>query len=237
MGISVQSVFHLLAAMAAMAITALVYFWRIRGSPIDPSSKVTGAYLAALVAGAAIGGYAFGTANLWLSGEREVGRSILGALAGAIVAVELYKAVAGVRGSTGLLFVAAFATSVTIGRIGCLLAGLDDQTCGVPTGAGWGWDFGDHVLRHPVQLYKSLAMAGFLAYALLSFARRDAFFLRNGFYLTVGFYAGQRFVWEFLKPYGTLIGPLNIFHLLCLALVVYAAVMIGRGAARDLATA
>jgi phosphatidylglycerol---prolipoprotein diacylglyceryl transferase len=234
---SIHRVFDFLAALSAMAASALVYVLRIRGSGIDPSNKVTGVYLAALVAGATIGGYGFGTANLWLSGLHVVGRSILGALAGAIAAVELYKAIAGVRGSTGVLFVAAFATTVTVGRIGCLLSGLDDQTYGVPTGAAWGWDFGDHVPRHPVPLYESLAMAGFLAYALVSFGRRELFFLRNGFYLLVAFYAGQRFLWEFLKPYGTVVGPFNIFHLLCLALLVYGAVMIARGAARDLATA
>ena len=45
-----------------------------------------------------------------------------------------------------------------------------------------------------------------------------------GFYLFVGVYAVQRFGWEFLKPYGTVIGPLNLFHFLSLALVVYALV-------------
>ena len=45
-------------------------------------------------------------------------------------------------------------------------------------------------------------MAAFLAYALAALARREPFFMRNGFYLLVVFYAAQRFVWEFLKPYG-----------------------------------
>jgi hypothetical protein len=46
--------------------------------------------------------------------------------------------------------------------------------------------------------------------------------LRTGFYLFVGVYAGQRFVWEFLKPYGTLVGPFNLFHLISITLVAYA---------------
>ena len=32
---------------------------------------------------------------------------------------------------------------------------------------------------------------------------------RNGFYLTVGWYALQRFVWEFFKPYATVLGPVQ----------------------------
>jgi prolipoprotein diacylglyceryltransferase len=233
MGVSVHSVFDLLAALTSMAATAGVYAWRIRGAPMDPASKLSGGYLAALVVGAALGGYAFGAANLWLSGVHEAGRSILGALVGAIAAVELYKASAGVRGSTGVVFVAGFATSVAVGRLGCLFSGLEDETYGIPTGGAWGWDFGDHVPRHPVALYESLAMAGFLAYALAAFARRDPYFLKNGFYLVVSYYALQRFLWEFLKPYATLVGPLNLFHLLCLALLAYAALMIAKGSAHE----
>ncbi len=60
-------------------------------------------------------------------------------------------------------------------------------------------------------------------------AARDPFWLKNGFYLTVGWYGLQRFAWEFLKPYATLAGPFNLFHLVCLGLVLYAAAMIRSG--------
>ncbi len=222
----IHQIFDILAALSAMAMTAFLYRWRIAGTSRDPHDALSPVYLAALVAGAVVGAYGFGTANLWLTGVHEIGRSILGALAGAIFAVEAYKRIAGIRGSTGLVFVAGFATSIAVGRIGCLLAGMDDQTFGIPTGANWGWDFGDGIPRHPVQLYESLSMAAFLAGALVAFAVREPFFMRNGFYLLVGFYAAQRFVWEFLKPYGTVVGPLNVFHLLCLAVVAYAVAMI-----------
>ena len=83
-------------------------------------------------------------------------------------------------------------------------------------------------MRHPVQLYESAAMAGFLAAYFVALARRNEFWARQGFYLAVGFYGAQRFFWEFLKPYGTVLGPLTVFHLLSIALVAYAAVMIRR---------
>ena len=51
----------------------------------------------------------------------------------------------------------------------------------------------------------------------------------QGFYILVLVYAAQRFLWEFLKPYGTIAGPLNIFHLTCLGLIVYALVMMTKG--------
>ena len=51
---------------------------------------------------------------------------------------------------------------------------------------------------------------------------------RTGFYAFVAVYAVQRFAWEFWKPYATIIGPLNLFHLLSLALVAYALVFARR---------
>ena len=225
---SVHTVFDLLAAMAAMAMTFAVYRWRLH----DAAAKIESAglgYALALVAGAVIGGYGAGTLNLWLTGVPEIGRSIVGALAGAIAAVELYKRAQGLSGSTGLIFVPAFATSVTVGRWGCFLAGLPDQTYGTATTLPWGHDFGDGLSRHPVQLYESFSMAAFLGLTLWLIGRRDPVFMKYGFYVLVGFYALQRFLWEFLKPYGTVAGPFNLFHLICAALVIYSgAMMMGR---------
>ena len=127
---------------------------------------------------------------------------------------------------TGARFALPFAVGVAVGRIGCFLSGLDDFTHGTPTTLPWGHDFGDGILRHPVQLYESAAMAAFAAFYVWRVLRDDRFVIDNGFYLAVGFYGAQRFVWEFLKPYGTLIGPFTLFHLLSAAVVAYAVVMI-----------
>lgn len=224
----VHLVFDLLAATLAGLLTWGVILWRGPDLPRNPIGAGGEAYVSALAAGVVLGSYALGTANLWLSGVPMLGRSILGALAGGILAVEVYKAQRGQRGSTGLIFVPAFCTLVAVGRIGCALSGLDDQTYGIPTSLPWGHDFGDGILRHPVALYESLTMAGFLVFALAALARRSPFFLANGFYLMVGFYAAQRFAWEFLKPYAPVLGPFNLFHLTCLALFAYAAVMLAR---------
>lgn len=212
--------FDVLAAACSFLLTAAVYRWRLAAAG-DRITRAGPGYAAALIAGAAAGAYLAGTANLWLSGMPGIGRSIVGALAGAIAAVEAYKWRTGIAGSTGLLFVPAFAVSVVVGRIGCLLSGLDDYTYGTPTALPWGVDFGDGIPRHPVQLYESLAMAAFLIAALAALQRRSPFFLANGFYLLVAWYALQRFAWEFLKPYGAVAGPFNIFHLITAGLFVY----------------
>lgn len=222
-----HTVFDLLAAIASAAVTAVCYRWRLGDAGTRIESIGLG-YALALVFGAIAGGYGAGTFNLWLSGIPGFGRSIVGALAGAIAAIEVFKWRKGIRGSTGLIFVPAFATSVVIGRWGCYLSGLEDNTYGTATSLPWGHDFGDGILRHPVQLYESFAMLSFLVVALILLARRQEFFMRNGFYLMVLFYAGQRFLWEFFKPYGSLAGPFTLFHFICAGLCCYSLWMMGR---------
>lgn len=221
---TIHLVFDLAATFCALAVTVVVYRWRLEGS-MQRIEQAGIPYAVALVAGAAVGGYAAGTLNLWLSGTPAIARSVVGALAGSILAIEVFKARKGIRGSTGLIFVAGLATSIAVGRWGCYFSGLDDHTYGTPTGLPWGHDFGDGVMRHPVQLYESFAMAGFLVYTLIMLARRNPYFMRNGFYLLILFYASQRFVWEFLKPYAPLAGPFNLFHFICIALVCYSLIM------------
>lgn len=217
--------FDILAAVAAACVTTACFFWRLKETAARIEQGGAG-YAVALGVGAAIGGFSAGTVNLWLSGTPGVARSVVGALGGAIAAVELYKRFRGITGSTGLIFVPGFCTTVAIGRWGCFFSGLEDHTHGTITTVPWAHDFGDGLPRHPVQLYESVAMTAFLGYTLVMLARRDPFFLRNGFYLLVLWYAVQRFVWEFFKPYRTIVGPLNLFQMICLGLIAYSILMI-----------
>ncbi len=194
----VHSLFDVLALLIALAVYRFVPV-AAPGVPTAPW-QVHPLYIAAASLGATSGAYLVGSANLWLSGVDGVARSIEGALAGAILAIEALKWRTGVEGSTGLRFVAPLAAAIAVGRLGCFFAGLDDMTYGTPTTLSWGVDFGDGL--------QSLR--------------------RTGFYVFVAVYAVQRFAWEFFKPYGTVVGPLNLFHLLSLALLVYALVFAHR---------
>ena len=166
--------------------------------------------------------WAAGSLNTLQGPSPALSHSIVGALVGAIAGVEVYKAVRGVRGSTGGIFVGSFATGVMVGRWGCLFAGLPDRTYGIATRLPWGVDLGDGVSRHPVQIYESLSMAMFLAVYVAGLSIRAPWAMRRGFYLLCGWYGTQRFTWEFLKPYPWVVGRLNLFHILCAGLVVYA---------------
>jgi phosphatidylglycerol:prolipoprotein diacylglycerol transferase len=218
---------HAVFDIAAWCAAALAMWWlsRVRGLQF-PRQSFELPYIAALVFGAGIGAYIFGTLNLWASGVPGIARSVEGALAGGIVAIELYKWQHGISLRTGARFALPLAVGVAVGRLGCYFAGLDDFTYGTPTTLPWGHDFGDGIPRHPVQLYESFAMAAFAVFYVHAVLNRNAAVITNGFYLALFYYGLQRFVWEFIKPYGALIGPFSLFHLLSLFVMVYAAVML-----------
>lgn len=221
---NIHFVFDLAAAMAAMGTT----FALSKGVLAPSLTKIEGmgpVYYIALLGGAIWGAFAIGTLNLWVSGVPEIGRSILGAFLGAVVMVELSKYITKTKGSTGALFVPAFTVSTIIGRWGCFFAGLPDQTFGIKTGFALGVDFGDGP-RHPVQLYESAAMLVALLIWMYLIRHRPQVFRKYGFYFLCIFYGGQRFIWEFLKPYGTVFGPFNVFHICCAVLIGYGICMI-----------
>jgi prolipoprotein diacylglyceryltransferase len=223
-GFAIHAAFDGLAWLAATASALWVMRTQRVTFPVPEPLRLS--YVAVLLLGAGFGAFLFGTANLFLSGQQGLARSIEGAVAGGIVAIELYKHIAGITVRTGARFALPFAVGVAVGRIGCFLSGIDDFTHGTPTTLPWGHDFGDGVLRHPVQLYESTAMALFAVAYVVRVRKGDRFWIANGFYLAVAWYGAQRFVWEFFKPYGSLLGPFTLFHLLSAAVLAYALIMI-----------
>ena len=127
------------------------------------------------------------------------GQSIVGGLIGGLIGIELAKAFTGQRQSTGDLMVWPIAVGLAVGRAGCLLAGMNDDTYGLPTSLPWGIDLGDAVSRHPVQLYES---AFILAVALLLQAVHGKLDRSPGlrFKLFLASYLAWRLAIDGLKP-------------------------------------
>lgn len=222
---------HLVFDLLALLSGVLVSVWFRRKYGLMRPAGVTQEsqhhyYLLVLLLGLVGGSMLFGTLNLHLSVQTGIAKSMLGGVFGAIVAAELFKYFAGIRQSTGLYFVPGLIMLIAVGRIGCFLAGLPDFTYGTPTDLPWGVDFGDGIPRHPVQLYETFTMLAFLGVLLVSYPKQSRFWQAQGFYIFMMVYAGQRFIWEFLKPYSAVLGPFNIFQLLCLGLLGYAMVML-----------
>ncbi len=177
-------------------------------------------YYLALALGAMAGAWLAGTLNS-MPITLAPSHSVAGALVGGIIGVEWWKLRHGVRSSTGSIFVLPLAVGIMVGRLGCLFSGLPDLTYGVPTHLAWAVDLGDGVARHPVQVYESLAMALFLAVWIPARRRQAPWATIHAFHSFVIYYAAQRFCWEFLKPYPKVIGPFNLFHLLCGGMIIY----------------
>lgn len=207
-----------LAWLAALATARLV---RTRWLPAPAETRDL-RYIAMLTGGAALGAYSLGTWNLVLAGEPRIGRSVLGALLGGALAVEVYKKAAAIERPTGPIWALPCAVGIAVGRIGCQLDGLHDATFGVPSALPWALALEDGVPRHPVALYEAATMASFAAVLAGGLARRRPWATERGFALFCAVYGLQRLGWEALKPLPALVGPLSLMQLACLALLGYA---------------
>jgi len=219
------------AAWASGAILArALYVWRLKTQVSTTAAKIGPGYFIALGAGAVAGGYLAGSLVSFIGPAPTLSHSIAGVLAGAVIGVEIYKAVRRIKGSTGSAFAGPLALGIAVGRWGCLFAGLPDGTYGNPTSLPWGVDLGDGIARHPVQIYESLAMASFLLVYLLGLRRRAPWAIERGFYVFCAWYGAQRFVWEFFKPYPRLFWGLDLFQFIALGLVAYGWICFARDA-------
>lgn len=215
---------HYVFDLAAWLSAAAAARWQHRLWPDDARrlARVTEpSYFLALAFGALIGAWLLGSANSLRAVIAAPSHSVAGALAGGIAAVELWKWRKGIRQSTGGPFVLPLCVGIAVGRMGCFFSGLADYTYGSPTGGAWGVDLGDGIARHPVQLYEAATMALFAIVYVHARRHGAAWATTHAFHAFIIVYAAQRFVWEFLKPYPKLIGPLNLFHFLAMGLAIY----------------
>jgi phosphatidylglycerol---prolipoprotein diacylglyceryl transferase len=142
------------------------------------------------------------------------GKTIVGGLLGGWLCVEIVKRLRGISTRTGDLFAIPLCIGIAIGRIGCLLAGLADDTYGKPTSLPWGVELGDGVARHPTQVYE-IAFLIALGLVLRFISKRPH---ANGvlFRVFITAYLGWRLLIDFLKPQ-PLVGGLNAIQWACCA--------------------
>ena len=135
--------------------------------------------------------------NFW--GEIWAGQSMVGGLLGGLLGTEIAKRLCHEYRSTGDLFVGPILLALSIGRIGCFLAGLNDGTYGIATSLPWGIDLGDGIARHPTQLYE-IVFALMLWWILLRTASRFATVPGLQFKIMTFAYILWRLLIDSLKP-------------------------------------
>lgn len=221
---------HTIFEALAYAIGFRVFLWQRRR--MAPGTFQHNDAVVAIAAGAIIGAAIGAKLSYWLDDPLTAfaqfpdwrhllqGKSIIGALLGGVIGVEMAKRIAHVRSSSGDAFVLPLTIGMCVGRVGCFLAGLPDHTYGVATSLPWGVDFGDGIPRHPTQLYEILFL---LAQFALIHARR-AHFTRPGdrFRAFMVGYLAFRLLVEFIKPVFYAYPPgLSGLQWLCIAGLVY----------------
>ncbi len=160
----------------------------------------------------------------WMQGRLAwPGQSIVGGLLGGLVGVEVAKRLTHQARSTGDAMVWPIALGIAIGRLGCFVAGLHDDTYGNATSLPWGVDFGDGVPRHPTQFYDAAVVLLLAAAVHGRFARVPG--------LAFKFFLAGYLLWRLgvdgIKPTPhAYAGALSGIQLLCaLALLAYAPIV------------
>jgi phosphatidylglycerol---prolipoprotein diacylglyceryl transferase len=219
---------------AAFWIGGLLY-WRSRnGSATDMPAISRLGVLAGAALGAALGSRLLYVAQYWSALHQQPwqvwlgGKTLVGGLLGGLFGVETAKVALGWRESTGDAFVIPLLVAIGLGRIGCQLSGVWDQTYGTQTSLPWAWDYGDGIGRHPTALYEIVllgGLTGFVRLPIFGVVRGDRFKAFMVGYLLL------RLVLEFLKPpfgpaaAGTLApdswGPLTAIQWACLLGLAY----------------
>ena len=198
------------------------------------------AVVAAAVAGGAIGSKLL----FWLEDPRLTwqnlnhpeylvgGKTIVGGLVFGLIAVEWMKRYIGLRQSTGDLYAIPLAVGIAIGRVGCFLTGLSDNTYGVATNLPWGVNFGDGISRHPTQLYEIgflLGLIPVLYYVLksasvwsMTSAQQPARFTPgDAFKVFMVAYLSFRLLCDFIKPHPRIFLGLGGIQWACVLVLLY----------------
>ncbi len=215
---ALHPVFETLAYIAAFAVYRRAR--RREQDPLDDHQRWN--ILAAAAVGALIGSRLLGVFEqaprlrpfTWQAFLTPGGKTIVGALLGGWLMVEMAKRLMRIRSRTGDLFAVPLCIGIAVGRVGCFLAGIADDTFGKPTSLPWGVDFGDGVARHPTQIYEFVFLLA-LTFVLRQLSRRPH---AEGslFRIFMAAYLAFRFCIDFLKPQPLMYG-LNLIQWACLA--------------------
>jgi len=218
---------HPLFEAIGMFIGMRYYFYLKRKSKEKVSFNTSAAVLIGATAGALLGSKlignlenpytlfeSFNLKRIWTS------NTIVGGLAFGLMGVELAKKIVRHKESTGDLIVFPLMLAMIIGRIGCFLTGIYEETYGLPTKSIFGMHLGDQYLRHPVSLYEIAFLIVLWIYLKMiqNKGKYPSGFVFQIFMLS---YFTFRFFLDFIKPRVELIGNLGTIQLVCICVIIY----------------
>jgi len=206
----------------ALVMGAVVYFIQLR---LDNIRKSNALYIAIFaITGGTIGAklpILFMYWNQLNSSPESIrlllsGRTIVGGLIGGAAGTFLAKKLFRIKERLGNQIAIPVAMGMAVGRLGCLLRGC---CYGRQTSLPWGMDFGDHLARHPTQIYEmifDLLLAVFLGWKKSRGVKPGELFkiFLNG-------YLSFRFLLEFIRVEKVSLMGMTGFQLLCAVSLIY----------------
>lgn len=218
---------HPLFEAAGMFLGMRYYFYLKRKSKEKLSFNTSAAVLIGATAGALIGSKLIGNLeNPYALFENFSIRkfwsnnTIVGGLAFGLLGVELAKKIVHHKESTGDLIVFPLILAMIIGRIGCFLTGIHEETYGIPTDSVFGMHLGDQYLRHPVALYE-ITFLILLWIGLKYIQNRKKYPSGFIFQLFMLSYFTFRFFLDFIKPRVEIIGNMGTIQIVCICVIIY----------------
>lgn len=144
------------------------------------------------------------------------GRTIVGGLIGGTTGTFLAKKIFGIKERLGNQIALPVAAGMAIGRLGCLFRGC---CYGRPTNLLWGIDLGDHIARHPTQIYEILFDIALISF--LGWKKKKEVQPGELFKIFLNCYLSFRFLLEFIRVEKIILLGLTDFQLLCAISLVY----------------
>ena len=202
-------------------------FLRKRNKSSLSTIQSFGIIIGALV-GALLGSKIIGTLEnpqAFLDAENQflffwTSNTIVGGLTLGLIGVELTKKIIGHKESTGDLIVFPLILAMIIGRIGCFLTGVYEQTYGIETTSIFGMNLGDGLMRHPVALYEIVYLL--LLWIVLKIIQ-EKYIYPSGYLFQIFMlaYFLFRFCLDFIKPIHPLFLGLSSIQLTCVCVIIY----------------
>lgn len=139
------------------------------------------------------------------------GRTIVGGLIGGTVSILIAKRIFNIKERMGNQLAIPIVVAMAIGRVGCVLRGC---CYGKETHLAWGIDFGDHILRHPTQIYEIIFDIAMVVY--LTIRKRNGVNPGQLYSVFLNGYLSFRFLLEFIRVEKMSFIILTDFQMLCI---------------------
>ncbi len=157
----------------------------------------------------------------WAKEGLVLSKTVAWAIAGWVIASEVFKKIYKHNFNTWVLFVPSLVVWIIVWRIGAFLIWLRDNTHWLATSLPWGYDYWDGILRHPAQIYEIIVLFVFWIIFIILLKLKLKWTLRNWFFLfTLVYFTYRLLVW-FVMPYSDFWFGLNSIQVVSIWMIIY----------------